>query len=64
MSTETFEFSEFSIYEILYMASEPLTYVVNTFVDDSARDPFELVAEREEAAGRPLALMIKGVNDM
>lgn len=59
-----FEFSEFSIYEILYMASEPLTYFVECAMDEAARDPFDLVAEREEHIGRPLALIYKGVNDM
>ena len=65
MSTaDIFEFSEFSIYEILYMGHMGLTYIVDTSIDEAARDPFDIIAEREEHLGQPLALIVKGVNDM
>lgn len=59
---DVFEFSEFSIYEILYMGHAGLTYIVDTMLDEAMRDPFDVIAEREEATGKPLALITKGVN--
>lgn len=61
---DAYELSEFSVYEVLYMASETLTFIVHSALDEAARDPFDIVAEREEHLAQPLALIIKGVNDM
>lgn len=56
-TSSDFELSEFSVYEILYMGSEPLTFIVHSMLDEAARDPFDIVAEREEHLARPLALI-------
>lgn len=40
--------SEFSTHEILYMGSCALLIVVDAYIDPSARDPFDIVAEAEE----------------
>lgn len=63
-TNDAFEFSEFSIHEILYMGHEALTFVVECTLDEAMRDPFDIAAEREEHFGRPLALMLKGVSEM
>jgi hypothetical protein len=64
MSTEgdCFEFSEFSMYEILYMGHQGLSYVVECMLDDAMRDPFDIIAEREEFFGKPIIFM--GAHDM
>lgn len=49
------EVSEFSVNELLYMGSESLTYLVDHMLAET-RDPFDIVAEIEALAGRPLAL--------
>jgi hypothetical protein len=62
VATDTFEFSEFSMFEILYMGHEALTYLVECTLDESMRDPFDIIAEREEFFGKPVIFM--GANDM
>lgn len=54
---DNFEVSEFSIYEILYQGHAGLTWLVENEAD--MRDPFEILAAREERAGRPLIFIIK-----
>lgn len=60
-SDDTFETSEFSIYEVLYQGHAGLTWMVENTAD--LRDPFEILSAREERAGKPLIFIIKG-NDM
>lgn len=62
MDTTREETSEFSINEVLYMGSQSLTYIVEIHIDAAARDPFDVVAEREEELGRPLALLEALIN--
>lgn len=58
--TDIFQFSEFSMYEILYMGHEALTYIVDTTLDEATfSDPFDAVAAAEEAFGYPLALNLR-----
>lgn len=45
-----------SSFEFLYMGCEDSTRFVEGVVDESARDPFDVVAELEEELGYPLAL--------
>lgn len=59
---DSFEYSEFSMFEILYMGHEGLTYVVEYMLDDAMRDPFDIIAEREEFFGKPIIFM--GAHDM
>jgi len=54
MSTE--ETSEFSVNELLYMGSVSLTITVDIYIDPATRDPFDIVAEREEHDKVPLAV--------
>lgn len=60
MSTEqdTFEFSEFSIYEILYMGHEGLTFLVENMAA-ATLDPFDVLAAIEERLGKPIATLFK-----
>lgn len=52
------EYSEFSMYELLYMGHEGLTYIVETMLDETfASDPFDAIAALEEQLGSPLALL-------
>lgn len=50
---DAFEFSEFSMYEILYMGHEGLTYLVENMYA-SACDPFDVIAALEEHLGAPI----------
>ncbi len=54
----SFEFSEFSIYEILYMGHEALTYLVECTIDPATRDPFDVVADIEADLKHPLAFIL------
>ncbi len=54
MESDNFEYSEFSINEILYMAHEGLTFVVQSYADPRTRDPFDIIAELEEHFGAPI----------
>ena len=56
-SDDSFEYSEFSIFEILYQGHAGLTWLVENEAD--MRDPFEILAAREERAGKPLIFIIK-----
>lgn len=61
-ATNSIEYSEFSIYELLYMGHEGLTYIVETMYDEALfSDPFDTVAALEEKLGRPLALFFKEI---
>ncbi len=55
MDTKVYEYSEFSVHEILYMGHEDLTFIVDNMIAGSSRDPFDIVAEIEEDLGRALA---------
>jgi hypothetical protein len=58
---DSIEYSEFSMYELLYMGHAGLTYVVETMFDDAMySDPFDAIAALEERLGIPLALLFKG----
>lgn len=57
-SDSHFEYSEFSIFEILYQGHAGLTYVVENRLGEHA-DPFDIIAEREERAGKPIIFIIK-----
>jgi hypothetical protein len=48
--------SAFSVYEVLYQDDLALTSYVEMLVDESARDPFDIIAEHEELLGYPIAL--------
>lgn len=52
--SDTYETSEFSINEILYMGSNSLVYIVEHTIRDTLADPFETIARLEEEFGRPL----------
>jgi len=54
MGTDTWDTSEFSINEILYMGHEPLIYIVEHMIGDALADPFELIARLEEEFGQPI----------
>lgn len=54
MDNEGFEQSEFSMFELLYMGSEILTFIIEETISDRSRDPFEIVAAMEEFEGQPL----------
>jgi hypothetical protein len=62
VATDAFEFSEFSMHEILYMGHEALTFLVECTLDEAMRDPFDIIAEREEFFGKPIIFM--GAHDM
>lgn len=51
---EFFEFSEFSMFEILYQGSETLTYVVEELISADVSDPFEILCQVEERIGMPI----------
>lgn len=55
--SDAFEVSEFSIYEILYQGHAGLTWLVENEADN--RDPFEIIAAREERAGKPILFIMK-----
>lgn len=58
MATDSdYETSEFSIFEVLYQGHAALTWMVENTAD--LRDPFEILAAREERAGKPLIFIIK-----
>lgn len=56
MSTgsDTYETSEFSINEVLYMGHDSLVFIVEHTIGDALADPFEVIARLEEEFGRPL----------
>lgn len=50
-------YSEFSANEILYMGDDALSLHITNIIDESARDPFDIVAELEDEYEAPLALI-------
>lgn len=61
--SNSIEYSEFSVYELLYMGHEGLTYIVETMLDETfANDPFDAIAELEERLGSPLAIFLGDTN--
>ena len=50
------------MHEILYMGHEALTFLVECTLDEAMRDPFDIIAEREEFFGKPIIFM--GAHDM
>lgn len=64
-SSDSFEFSEFSILEILYMGHQGLTFYVESLLDvQEHSDPFDIIAAQEELRGHPLVFPRKGESDM
>lgn len=57
-SDSHFEYSEFSIYEILYQGHAGLTYFVEHTLGDHD-DPFDIIAAHEERAGKPIIFILK-----
>lgn len=48
--------SELSMQIIFYSGDDALTFFVESVIDESARDPFDILAELEEHLGHPIAL--------
>lgn len=56
----SFEFSEFSAFEILYMGHEGLSFFVDNLLDEQLlHDPFDIIAAIEEQLGMPIATYLK-----
>lgn len=55
--SDSFETSEFSMYELLYMGHAGLTFIVEETIDGAFfADPFDAIAAMEEFLGHPLAM--------
>lgn len=48
--------SGYSVHEVLYQDDLALTLYVESVIDESARDPFDIIAELEDQLGYAIAL--------